>query len=90
LRGAARAVIAFDSNTESLLWQRGAIDAFRARLHEHPFAEQLHDVGAEAAGAGDIPRRLGASVTKPRSRPRAFGRYTATSAEFGKAVREIV
>ena len=73
-----------------LLRQRGAIDAFGAGFHEHAFAEQLHHVGAEAAGAGDVPRRFCASVAKPRRSPRAFGRNTAAGAEFGKAVREIM
>src|SRR5580704_7674614 len=58
LRGAAGAVVAFDGDTEPLFRQRAAIDAFGAGFHEHPRTEQLHDLGTEPSGAGDVPRLL--------------------------------
>ena len=46
--------------------QRAAIDAFGARLDKNPRAEQLHDLGAEPAGAGDVPWLLRAGVAQTR------------------------
>ena len=53
-------------DAEALLRQRRAIDALGAGLHEHARAEARHDLGAEAAGAGDVPGMRGAGLAQPR------------------------
>ncbi len=73
LGGAACAVVAFERDAEALLRQRAAEHAFGAGLHEHSRAEQLHDLGAEAAGAGDVPGMRRAGRAQPCRRLGALG-----------------
>ena len=66
LGGARRAVVAFERDAEPLLRQRRAEHALGAGLDEHARAEQRHDLGAEAAGAGDVPGLRRAGRAQPR------------------------
>ena len=85
LGGAAGAIVAFDGDAEAEFGQRAAIDALGAGFDENARAEELHDLGTEPTGAGDMPWLLRTGLAQPRGGTGACGQKTVPGAEFGKA-----
>jgi hypothetical protein len=73
LGSTAGAVIALNGDTEPLYRQCAAVHAFGAGFDEDARTEELHDIGAEPAGAADVPGILRAGVPQPRCSAGAFG-----------------